>query len=336
MAWARTPPRGMRSASPPWERRTSWPPRSGCWIRGPKCWRWSRPRERFRRSWRELGAGAHRARPRAGGARGAAVRARRTGSGAAGARAAADAGHAAPAARRGTVHRPLRPAPSGGRFRPRPGTAGVAGRGGGGGLERRVAQAPPPAPGRAQILGAAPVGGPAGRGRRGARADRPGHGVRHREPSDHRAVPRASRPATGGAPRGGPARRRHRQRRDRAARGEARRGPGLRDRQRSRRPGCRAARCGAERHSAWALADPDALPGAPYAIVVANILLNTLVELAPSIARKVAPRGRLVLSGLLSSQATEAEAAYVAQRLLPAGRTERDGWVRVELSRGQR
>ncbi|HKC60908.1 MAG TPA: 50S ribosomal protein L11 methyltransferase [Myxococcales bacterium] len=101
-----------------------------------------------------------------------------------------------------------------------------------------------------------------------------------------------------------------------------------------------AARRGAELNGippgriAWALADPDALPGAPYAIVVANILLNTLVELAPSIARKVAPRGRLVLSGLLSSQATEAEAAYVAQRLLPAGRTERDGWVRVELSRG--
>ena len=101
-----------------------------------------------------------------------------------------------------------------------------------------------------------------------------------------------------------------------------------------------AARRGAELNGippgriAWALADPDALPGAPYGIVVANIVLNTLVELAPSIARKVAPRGRLVLSGLLSSQATEAEAAYVAQRLLPAGRAERDGWVRVELARG--
>ncbi|HKB77557.1 MAG TPA: 50S ribosomal protein L11 methyltransferase [Myxococcales bacterium] len=83
----------------------------------------------------------------------------------------------------------------------------------------------------------------------------------------------------------------------------------------------------------WALADPDELPGGPYRIVVANILLNTLVELAPAIARKVAPGGRLVLSGLLSSQAAEAEAAYAAQGLLPAGRAERDGWVRVELSR---
>jgi ribosomal protein L11 methyltransferase len=84
----------------------------------------------------------------------------------------------------------------------------------------------------------------------------------------------------------------------------------------------------------WALGDPDQLPGAPYRIVVANILLNTLVELAPQIARKVARGGRLVLSGLLSSQAAEAEAAYAAEGLLPAGRKGRDGWVRLDLERG--
>ncbi len=101
-----------------------------------------------------------------------------------------------------------------------------------------------------------------------------------------------------------------------------------------------AARRGAELNGiapdriVWALADPDELPGAPYRIVVANILLNTLVELAPRIARKVGRGGRLVLSGLLSSQAAEAEAAYAAEGLLPAGRAGRDGWVRVELARG--
>jgi ribosomal protein L11 methyltransferase len=86
----------------------------------------------------------------------------------------------------------------------------------------------------------------------------------------------------------------------------------------------------------WELCDCDALPppfDAPYAIVVANILLNTLVELAPQIARKVAPGGRLVLAGLLWPQGDEAEAAYVAQGLRPAGRKDRDGWVRVELER---
>ena len=101
-----------------------------------------------------------------------------------------------------------------------------------------------------------------------------------------------------------------------------------------------AARSGAELNGippgriSWALADPGELPGVPYRIVVANILLNTLVELAPQIARKTAPGGRLVLSGLLSAQAGEAEAAYTAQGLLPAGREERDGWVRVDLERG--
>ena len=84
----------------------------------------------------------------------------------------------------------------------------------------------------------------------------------------------------------------------------------------------------------WALADLDEVPGAPYGIVIANILLNTLVELAPAVARKVAPAGRLVLSGLLTSQEAAAEAAYVAQGLVPRTRAEREGWVRVELSRG--
>jgi ribosomal protein L11 methyltransferase len=86
----------------------------------------------------------------------------------------------------------------------------------------------------------------------------------------------------------------------------------------------------------WALCDCDALPAPydrPYALVVANILLNTLVELAPQLARKVAPGGLLVLSGLLSPQADEARAAYVAQGLLPSGQHEKEGWVRVELSR---
>jgi len=83
----------------------------------------------------------------------------------------------------------------------------------------------------------------------------------------------------------------------------------------------------------WVLtADPAAVPG-QFRIVIANILLNTLEELAPSIASKVAPGGRLVLSGLLAEQAGGAERAYAALGLRPFGRKEREGWVRVELSR---
>jgi ribosomal protein L11 methyltransferase len=83
----------------------------------------------------------------------------------------------------------------------------------------------------------------------------------------------------------------------------------------------------------WMLApDPSTVPG-QFRIVIANILLNTLEDLAPAIASKVAPGGSLVLSGLLLAQAEAAERAYVAQGLKPFARTEREGWVRVELSR---
>jgi len=83
----------------------------------------------------------------------------------------------------------------------------------------------------------------------------------------------------------------------------------------------------------WVLtADPAAVPG-QFQIVIANILLNTIEELASSIASKVAPGGRLVLSGLLAEQAGAAERAYVALGLRAFGRKEREGWVRVELSR---
>jgi len=81
----------------------------------------------------------------------------------------------------------------------------------------------------------------------------------------------------------------------------------------------------------WVLtADPGEVSG-EFRIVIANILLNTLEELAPAIAPKVS--GRLVLSGLLCAQGDAAERAYVAEGLRPLARKEREGWLRVELSR---
>jgi ribosomal protein L11 methyltransferase len=83
----------------------------------------------------------------------------------------------------------------------------------------------------------------------------------------------------------------------------------------------------------WVLsADPATVPG-EFGIVIANILLNTLQELAPAIGSKVAIGGRLVLSGLLAAQGDEAERAYSALGLVPGARGDREGWVRVELSR---
>lgn len=45
-------------------------------------------------------------------------------------------------------------------------------------------------------------------------------------------------------------------------------------------------------------------------IVLANILANPLIALAPLLARSTAARGRVVLSGLLETQADEVSAAY--------------------------
>jgi ribosomal protein L11 methyltransferase len=78
--------------------------------------------------------------------------------------------------------------------------------------------------------------------------------------------------------------------------------------------------------------DPGEMAGV-FGVVVANILLNTLVELAPSIAAKVAPGGRLVLSGLLGDQGEAAAAAYQGEQLRFVQRRERDGWALVELER---
>ena len=83
----------------------------------------------------------------------------------------------------------------------------------------------------------------------------------------------------------------------------------------------------------WTLSDdPSQVPG-QFRVVIANILLNTLEELAGPIASKVAPGGRLVLSGLLTDQVEAAERAYLAQGLRPVARKTNDGWARVELER---
>ncbi len=83
----------------------------------------------------------------------------------------------------------------------------------------------------------------------------------------------------------------------------------------------------------WMLAEsPDDVPG-EFGLVIANILLNTLEELSVQIAQRVAPGGRLVLSGLLAEQGDAAVHAYAEEGLRYVERKERDGWCRVELER---
>lgn len=74
---------------------------------------------------------------------------------------------------------------------------------------------------------------------------------------------------------------------------------------------------------------PDELGDEPAAIVLANILANPLIELAPSIGALVGPGGRLVLSGILDGQ-HEAVARAYQDRFDFAPATIADGWVRLD------
>jgi ribosomal protein L11 methyltransferase len=73
----------------------------------------------------------------------------------------------------------------------------------------------------------------------------------------------------------------------------------------------------------------------PFDVVVANILANPLVLLAPALAHRVRPRGRIVLSGILETQAAEVITAY--GRWFNIGICDReDGWVALAGARRDR
>ncbi|SFF55681.1 [LSU ribosomal protein L11P]-lysine N-methyltransferase [Fontimonas thermophila] len=67
-------------------------------------------------------------------------------------------------------------------------------------------------------------------------------------------------------------------------------------------------------------------------VVVANILANPLIELAPLLARSVAPGGRIALAGLLDSQANEVRAAYAPWFDFDAD-VSHEGWTRITAHR---
>ena len=83
-----------------------------------------------------------------------------------------------------------------------------------------------------------------------------------------------------------------------------------------------------------AAAPVEAITGA-FDVVVANILANTLVELAPALVSRLAPSGVVLLSGILAPQEDEVRRAYLALGLArhPGG-DRRDGeWSLLALAR---
>jgi ribosomal protein L11 methyltransferase len=73
-----------------------------------------------------------------------------------------------------------------------------------------------------------------------------------------------------------------------------------------------------------------------FDLVLANILLGPLKSMAPQMRRILAPNARVVLSGLLVSQANTALSVYRAHGLTLERRIALDGWMTLVLRRGGR
>jgi ribosomal protein L11 methyltransferase len=105
----------------------------------------------------------------------------------------------------------------------------------------------------------------------------------------------------------------------------------------------RAARANARRNRAGTMVEvmqadgvPGRRPGVPaaFGLIFANILLRPLQRFATPLRGRLARGGRIVLSGLLASQANAALAAY--RPLALERRLDIDGWTTLVLRRRTR
>ncbi len=75
---------------------------------------------------------------------------------------------------------------------------------------------------------------------------------------------------------------------------------------------------------------PDAVSGV-WPLVVANVLTAPLIEMAPTIVRRVAHHGQLVLSGISSALEFDVEHAYSHLGMQRVRVTTRAGWVAIVM-----
>lgn len=78
---------------------------------------------------------------------------------------------------------------------------------------------------------------------------------------------------------------------------------------------------------------PHFAANGPFDLVMANILANPLRRLAPDMARHLAPRAFVILSGLLPHQANSVVAAYRGAGLKLLKRIQIDGWSSLLMQR---
>ncbi len=79
---------------------------------------------------------------------------------------------------------------------------------------------------------------------------------------------------------------------------------------------------------------PEIRRGAPYDLVLANILAGPLRRMAGDLARCTAPGGQVVLSGLLRTQENAVLARFTAHGLRPLERIRLGEWSTLLLERG--
>ncbi|MFT4014168.1 MAG: 50S ribosomal protein L11 methyltransferase [Paracoccus sp. (in: a-proteobacteria)] len=72
---------------------------------------------------------------------------------------------------------------------------------------------------------------------------------------------------------------------------------------------------------------------APFDLVFANILKQPLIDLVPDMTRYVAPGGKAILSGILTTQADEVAAAYAAGGLALEQRDDHGDWSTLVVIR---
>ena len=71
---------------------------------------------------------------------------------------------------------------------------------------------------------------------------------------------------------------------------------------------------------------PEALPPGRYDVIVANILAQPLIDLAPVLAARAEQGARLALAGILGSQAAEVAKAYAERFVITAAEGD-EGWA---------
>ncbi|MEM6667123.1 MAG: 50S ribosomal protein L11 methyltransferase [Pseudomonadota bacterium] len=75
------------------------------------------------------------------------------------------------------------------------------------------------------------------------------------------------------------------------------------------------------------------MAGAPYDLIVANILARPLMRLAPEVAAIATPGANLILSGLLMSQVPAVRRVYEGHGFAVTARINREGWSSLRLRR---